>query len=262
MKKNFKLKYVILAILILLVLAVYLLVVNILLTINVFKSVQEIKMDRKMYQQVVDSYDSYVKIFPFDYKAYDARGEANYRKRGDYEKSKDDFATALRLNPNDVSIYEKLASTYLRLGDFDNAYYYCDKAVLKFPDNASAYNCRAWVGYMNGENLDKALQDVNVSLSFSEAPYSLHTRAAIYNKQGRYYDAIADLNKAIEMDPRASYAYYEKGCSQIKLHYKKAGLKNIKKAFTIEQKDKKSTWTEEESKKMLKKYKQPIEYPI
>ena len=254
MKKYLKPKYILS--LGVFILFLYLMIVNILLTINVFHSVQEIKIEKRMHNQTIDAYDKYLKINPFDSRAYMLSGDAQLNRREDYEQAKKDYQKALFLSPNNKELLIRMARANIMLKDYDSAYFYSDKAVKLFPTEERAYNLRAWINYLKDENLEEALKDVNIAIAYWPAPQFIHTRAAIYNRQGKYSAALDDLNAIIKKYPDSAYAYYEKGCVQIKLKYKKAGLKNIKKALKMERQNKKSAWTEEEAIKMLEKYNQ------
>src|SRR5262249_56325737 len=79
------------------------------------------------------------------------------------------------------------------------------------PDNAKVLIARAWALAQKGE-LDKALAEANraVELNPSE-PYTLDTRSWIYIAQRKPDLALSDLDKALSLDPELAGAYFDRG---------------------------------------------------
>lgn len=93
---------------------------------------------------------------------------------------------------------------------------YYTKAIELDPKYAKAYNNRGWAYYLMGD-YNRALEDVTKAFTYIDADDidtlsgAFGTRANIYREQGRYDEAMKDVEKQIELVPEYNWAYYTRG---------------------------------------------------
>jgi tetratricopeptide (TPR) repeat protein len=73
-------------------------------------------------------------------------------------------------------------------------------------------NSRCWVKGTANLSLDSGLKDCTRSIELSENPANaLDSRAMIYFRMGRFDDALADLEAALNHDPAQAASLYLRG---------------------------------------------------
>jgi tetratricopeptide (TPR) repeat protein len=150
--------------------------------------------------------------------AYGSRSWA-YLQKGAFDLAIADIAEAIKLQPDDPRGYVSRANVYLRRGDFEKALIDYNEAIRLKPNFGGGYEGRAMT-YRHMGDLDRAIQDYNRALKLGST--QVHTiyinRGVALVENGELDQAIADLDKGIQLDPRSfwgfSYrgkAYLEKG---------------------------------------------------
>ncbi len=108
--------------------------------------------------------------------AYTRRGWV-YDRLGQLEKAKEDFATALRLDPS----------------------------------SWEAFNNRAWLEYQKGD-LENAMKDANQAvLHAPDCAYAYDTRGVVLMALSQSNEALVDFNKSLELNPTYGAALYHRG---------------------------------------------------
>jgi tetratricopeptide (TPR) repeat protein len=139
-----------------------------------------------------------------------------YKAKGDYDNAISDYSQAIKLNPANHEYYYGRGQAYQAKKDYDKAIADYSKAIKLNPDD---------------ENYEQALADARTAKAAQTAP-----SAAVTVKKGDaedYYmrgifsentdDAIANLTKAIALDPNHAPAYDSRGRRYIdKKDYDKA----------------------------------------
>jgi tetratricopeptide (TPR) repeat protein len=160
----------------------------------------------------------------------------------DYHQIKEGISNVtedIKLNPNDDTLYHSRAQGYYMIGQFDKAIADHTKAIGLNPRVAGYYICRAFLyRWFKGQydkaiadytkaidlNLigehDKAIVDDYKDLGFSARAaknfilrrntFAYKNRGDAYASDGQYDKAIADYDRAIELDPGFAAAYYRK----------------------------------------------------
>jgi len=72
--------------------------------------------------------------------------------------------------------------------------------IRRYPDDPEGYDTRADAWEVLGR-FDRALEDMNTSLSHEPRPWAFRHRALIYRAMGRYQEAIKDLDRFEGMAP-------------------------------------------------------------
>lgn len=181
-------------------------------------------------------------IQKFQSEYYNNLGTAQ-RRLGKIQSSFKSYESALKSNPLSASVYANLGSLHNQKGSKTKALEYLNKGLQIDDQNAEMYLTRSKV-YENLGKKDLAEKDLNQILTFapdnifartglanlkkrtgdlegslkdynqllSEKPESLlyNGRADVYIKLKKYKEALADVNKAISIDPKFSQSYFTK----------------------------------------------------
>lgn len=105
------------------------------------------------------------------------------------------------------------ATVLARAGDGEGALATIDRAIGEKPGNGRLLNNRCWLKGTLNLQLDSALKDCTRAIELSEqnAAIALDSRAMVYFRQGRFDEAMADLNAAVEQRPNASGTLFLRG---------------------------------------------------
>ncbi len=105
--------------------------------------------------------------------------------------------------------------------------------VLAKKDSAKAflYTERGTAYYKKG-NYTNAIADLNKAIELKlDDEVAYHSRGVFHGKSGNHSQAIADLNKAIELKPNFAQAYHSRGVERISMGNYKAGEGNYEVAI-------------------------------
>jgi len=129
-----------------------------------------------------------------------------YRRQGKFQAAQEACAKALELDANHGRANRDMAEILRHQGDLDQALAFAQKAVQHYPldgnDVHNAYKTRGDI-YAKLGRYQEALADYNKALEFgTELAYLRTHRAAVYCQLDQWNKALADVAKAIEFDPR------------------------------------------------------------
>jgi lipoprotein NlpI len=110
------------------------------------------------YDRAIGDYDAAIRLDPNDATLYRSRGSLN-GFNGDEDRAIADYNEAIRLDPNDATFYAGRGSLNRAKGDYDHAIADYDAAIRLDAKYAGAYFSRG-VSYLYSGNLAKALADV------------------------------------------------------------------------------------------------------
>jgi tetratricopeptide (TPR) repeat protein len=140
-----------------------------------------------------------------------SEGEVSAEQVLIFDRAIADFSQAIRLDPNNATIYNERGNAYDSKGDFDRAITDYTQAIRLSPNYAIAYSNRGYRYFSKGEYdqaFADAIQAIRLDPSYSGS-YDL--RGMVYVKKRDYDRAIADFNEAIRLDSNASTVYYRRG---------------------------------------------------
>ena len=196
-------------------------------------------------QQALDILNSFIsrnkKLEPY---IYYLRADI-YRESGDNIKAIEDYQKAIKLNPKNGSYYNKMAWAYRDIKQYDKAiaafnkaekvepgfgYAYNNlgvlyqklgkqklaiesftKAVALRPDNYEAYNARA-TSYAYIGDYANAKKDLQICLKNKDVrPVDVYNIGVVYYFMKDFTSAKREYVKAINMNPRFSWAHLESG---------------------------------------------------
>jgi tetratricopeptide (TPR) repeat protein len=142
--------------------------------------------------------------------------------RGDFDRAISDFMDALERDASELEFWQiirLLAEAHQKKGDFDRALGYHNLIVQTYPADPNAYFDRATLLATMGRN-DRALDDMDrIVRLLPQEPGVYMVRALMCVLAKSDWDrALADMNCAIALEPRASFNY---ACRAF-LHIKKS----------------------------------------
>jgi tetratricopeptide (TPR) repeat protein len=191
------------------------------------------KLEQKCFPEAIKLYDKYIQVNPRDIRAYNNRGSA-YQQLGKYVQAILDFTKAIECNPECVEPYVNRAACLQELGKLDDAFRDIEMALKISPDLAEAYLRRGLLYDENGD-LNKASDDFTKAIKLKpKFANAYRNRAVVYIKMEEFERAIEDCDAALAGDPfdRAN-VYYNRACAwQGKYELDKA-IKDYEKAIQL-----------------------------
>jgi tetratricopeptide (TPR) repeat protein len=108
--------------------------------------------------------------------------------------------------------------------------------ILKRPDHAHAYHCRA-NAYFRLRRYKEALADYSQAIELDPTfARAWNNRGQAYLKLGQLDKGLADFSQAIELDPKCTDAWVNRGASYLKLGQLDKGLADFSQAIELDPK--------------------------
>ena len=161
-------------------------------------------------------------------------GEAGYANGG--WQSGTARPIAGMMNSNSLAANQSIndARTAMRLGDFAAALRHAQRALSLDPSNPQAHALVAEI-YARLKNFDQSLSAANRGLAASPRSTDLlNAKAFAQNRTGRWRDALASSNEAIEIDPKNAYAYANRAHAYGGLNDRDAMMSDIERAARLD----------------------------
>jgi len=155
--------------------------------------------------------DEAIRLEPENAEAYTLRGLA-HAARGESEAAKSDFDDAIRLNPEDVRAYLERARVLTCLKDYRAAAADYSKCIDINPLEPSYFTARA-EAYEALQDRKKAEADYTNAIRLEPSPKAYNDRAVHYLFRAMYLEALADCDKALQLDPKLARGYYHRACA-------------------------------------------------
>jgi tetratricopeptide (TPR) repeat protein len=149
-------------------------------------------------------FEKAIKLQPDYAGAYYNRGNVLYAK-GRIDEAIPDFQKALRFQPSHADAHTGLGNSLLRKGDLKKAMEQYEEAIALAPSDPHSRNNLAWVLATSSDpavrNGAKAIELARqaIALSAGKNPLFFRTLAAAYAETGRFSDAAAILQQAVEI---------------------------------------------------------------
>ena len=186
------------------------------------------------YDKAIEDYNKAIAINPNYSYAYTLRGNF-YGLKKELDRAFEDYSKAIFLNPNDAFAYTWRGTIYILKGQNDRAFYDLNQAITIDPKSGKAYLYRGALYSDIGQN-DKAISDLKTACELGEEigceqlrktygitarnPDASRKEAFLFLKNGLDYSkkkqfdrAIQEFTKAINLEPRYTTAYYDRGCA-------------------------------------------------
>lgn len=121
-----------------------------------------------------------------------------YESNGEYDYAIQEYTKALKKNRKDHRPLFYMGNVYYKKGEYGLAEKYYKKALRITPDNGDIQNNLAWV-YIDTVRFEDAREEIEKALRIKRDPYYMDTLANIYDKMGKYKEAIEILQEAINI---------------------------------------------------------------
>ncbi len=123
-----------------------------------------------------------------------------YVELGDCDAAAADATVGLALEPDNAHLHSVRGQVHAAKGESDEALAAFDLALIQDGGLQSAWACRAAAAFDVGR-LDVAVADLTTALGFGDDAALRFNRATAYRAIDRRADAVADLRRALELDP-------------------------------------------------------------
>lgn len=177
------------------------------------------------------SYDMALKTNPMSVAVYENLSSL-YSQKGDKKKALEYIESGLKVNDKSADLYLTRSKIYEVQDKKDLAKADLNHILTFAPENIFAKTGLANLKKNSGE-LDDALKDYNKLIA--EKPESLlySGRADVYSRMKKNKEALADVNKAISIDPKFAQAYVTKAMILFNTAKPKEACENLDKAVNL-----------------------------
>ena len=188
------------------------------------------------YEEAVQAFNEVINQKPsFDYLAFYGKSLVLLRQKK-YKEAITALNQVVKFKPNFVAAWETLSLVHRELNQLDKALIAINKAIKHQPQNPNLYNEKYTV-------LRCLKQYKEAEIAIRQA-IKLSSRAAFYLNRGNFYKnnkkwnlALADYNKAIQINPEFAQAYYNRGILYFDQKKWDLALVDYNKAIQINPKD-------------------------
>jgi lipoprotein NlpI len=165
----------------------------------------EVWLDAREFDRAIADYSEAIRLDSKHAKAYVGRG-VTWQRKGDLDRAITDFTEAIRLDPNYAAAYRNRGGAWYYKGDYDRAIADCTEAIRLDPKHAQPYNVRG-TAWRNKWDLERAISDYTEAIRLENRDPSdlYYVRGITSVYAGSLPAALADLNKAAELDPKSAW---------------------------------------------------------
>jgi tetratricopeptide (TPR) repeat protein len=157
-------------------------------------------------EHALADFNAAIRLDPKSAWAHAARGNL-YKNRGDLDPALADLNEAIGLDPAYALALFSRGELHKSKGNFPQAMADMNESLRLDPNYAPAYFTRGQLSYIRG-NSPAAIEDFtkSIRLDAENAATYFNRGVAYYVVGGRTADAAADFRKALELNPKDSYA--------------------------------------------------------
>jgi len=163
------------------------------------------------YQQAITDYDRAIELDPKDAVAYYNRGNA-YRNLTEYERAIEDYDRAIELDPKDAWAYGSRGIAYLFLKNTRQASADFTRSYELDPTDLNASWMAEWTSMGKehcGTEMAKCLEEI---AAIDPQRYVARVcKGVALGLRGKLKEGLAELEKAISLEPESWDAYFWKG---------------------------------------------------
>jgi len=159
-----------------------------------------------------------------------------YFAKGKYREAAIEYRNAIAVDPGFSAAHFRLAATYLKIQDWQQAYSELGRTLELQPDNYKAHSEIANLLIASGQAGSLKMAQEHTDLLLAKAPSDPETHIAAANlleREKRFSDAIAECQKAITLAPDRGDFYLKLATLQTQANLPDAAELNYKKAIDL-----------------------------
>lgn len=169
------------------------------------------QIERRLYDDAINALTQAIKLDPKNALAYQRRGWA-FSCKGDHDTAIADCSKAISIDPEDAVSYENRGWAYDKKKEYDKALEDYSRAVQIDPNFSRAYQSRGVLYEIQKKDFARALDNYGWALKADPGnAVVLAWRADLYYNQRNYNAALADAERALEIDPFQRLAWNVRG---------------------------------------------------
>ncbi len=162
--------------------------------------------------------------------------QKKYAEAIDYHEEVIKAAKTISRGLYDVEFYRTYAKACFDKKQYKVAIDICNEALQITPDDANICNIRGYT-YSTLEENDKAIADFSKAIELdTKFAYPYYNRGNAYRNQQKYDQAIADYSKAIDLDLKYAYAYRSRGLAYANQQKYDEAIADYSKAIELDSK--------------------------
>lgn len=193
-------------------------------------------------------------------------------------KEIDSLSKIIEKDLTNEKLYFNRSVLYYQVKDFERAFNDIDIGLSINSKFDKFFYLKSLI-YLDKKYFDSALESITEALTISKSERNLFLKSKIHFARNEIREAILELNKILELNPRADYVYLQKAfwCNDLNMFYEE--IKNYlyyikiseddinvsqikKKLKTIKKADKYYSDLIKAAKKEIKKHGYPWEYKV
>ncbi len=184
------------------------------------------------YEEAISEYKKAIRIAPNNASLYYNLG-FTYNKLGQYQQAVKYFNKAIGINPDDFDAYTELGFAYDQLGKYPEAIKYYEKALQIKPNDAMTYY-NIGVAYNSLKKHQEAIKYYEKALQIDPKYDSAYNNIGFaYTQLGQHEKAIGYYEKVLRTNPNDDYAYNNIGFAHSELGQHQEAIKYYQKAIQI-----------------------------
>jgi tetratricopeptide (TPR) repeat protein len=191
--------------------------------------------DLKDYSRAIVDFDKAIALNPRRWKSGEGstlrnRGKA-YHDIGRHDKAILDFNLAIENVPEDPGLYILRSTCYCDLGKYNLAIDDASKALELDSNSVEAYRSRYCASSKAGD-LEQALADFN-TIALLTPGKKTGTPGQVRMTSGNWQEIIRAYSKVIELNPRASDSYFDRGLAYFCLNKWQLATSDFRKVLNL-----------------------------
>ena len=193
----------------------------------------------EQYDEAIQDIDKAIELDPENTEYMVTRGWLYGSKQDrNIPRAIEEFSKAIEIGEQAIEdTDEELESAINRAGDKEDPWvkHYWEVRARHIQNLVKAYCYRA-CAYGDGKQDEFAMADLNKAVELNpEYAYAYVTRAWMLDRRGQADRALSDVNKAIELDPDSYWGHYRRGLLMYYMDDFSGALKDFAKAGEIKQ---------------------------
>ena len=157
----------------------------------------------KKYREAISNLSKAIDIEPQNIKYLYLSGELNFELK-QFDSSILYAEKILKINPQNIDALNLIGNSYFEQNENTKALKFFNRGIESKDTNKTAvsycYKNRSRI-HLRNKNIEKALEDINVAISFNENAGNYSQRASLYVKMDDFTQALNDFSKAITLNP-------------------------------------------------------------